>query len=1044
MSLSYQNDEQQDERGNPAGAARDLYRQENDAASEQNPTQDTSASQSAGNTPEKAGGNLAAEANDKEKSGNWRMEYRGPNGEKKKKFNFKAFLKKRGPMGAIAGIFVGGAAGLSLVLSPVGALVHIKEALTNKLDSMSSVVEARSGLALGDKMFGGGVTSATCKIKVKCRFTGITQRQMDRLEIQGAKLVDANGKALTKNPVTRKYTGGATLIMPAADGKAGEKITAKNYRNSLRTSSDVRQLTQSIFSPRYMSWNDNISKKIRETKKLTTNPKSSPDEDEKTSRKMAFDATSGENVSASNNATGKFEIDPDTGAPKLDPDGNPIPLPQDPESVGLDFGGDTDDINKETEKLRAAGEAGDAIPQLPSDPAGVAAMPDYVGASTLKKGLKSALGFLNPLDMVAGMCTSYQFTNILLVTAKTIALTNAMRFSSYIMSTADKSKASPETDPLTSADVSRVMNTMEKPNEYGEAFGESFSYNDIMYNQITDQPLQSSAEGNDTIRLLATIIATVDTALGGKAVIKTSCKIATNPFVEGALSLTSFIPGAGALSAGLKAVAGKGTMAVAKKAIQEKIAGMLAKNLSKDALKGAAKTATKNLVAMAKGPLAMFLAGFLITKYGVPYISQTLAGVGSTDLNGMAAFDTAANGFDGVNSATSLLRGDTPLTKAEYEQFNAFNKASTATYIADRQAESDPMDVTDPYSKANAFAAAFYPLASKLNIFKQGSSGILSAPAAILSSLSPSNLLKSSPAMASSTADETSYCQDEFLKSTGLATSARCHVKYGFNDISMMENIDPNAIVDKMHDDYKQIDDDGNPIAGSDFANFIDKCNTGTENKTIAGVDGDTELDPECYGPKNQTEEWKTFRLYVIDGGVASAMDDEPAKTTNQSTGAAPEECKTMAADDLGQIACKAYQFDNYGYLWGGGHGGTAAGFMSNFKAGQYTAGKDAVVDCSGLVRMSIFEATGVDISGMGTGSYPTYSKFKEISKSEAKAGDILWKPGHTEIIVSNDTSKQQYATFGAHTAKTTFSKQIGPSSYSYGDVSKVFRFQKG
>jgi hypothetical protein len=114
---------------------------------------------------------------------------------------------------------------------------------------------------------------------------------------------------------------------------------------------------------------------------------------------------------------------------------------------------------------------------------------------------------------------------------------------------------------------------------------------------------------------------------------------------------------------------------------------------------------------------------------------------------------------------------------------------------------------------------------------------------------------------------------------------------------------------------------------------------------------------------------------------------------------------------------------------------------MAKFTSGGFTPGKDAILDCSGLVRMSIFEATGKDIGGAGSDSYPNTKYFTEVPESEAKAGDIMWKPGHVEVIVSNNTSTKKFGTFGAHTSNTAFERQISPSSWSYADTVKVLRF---
>lgn|GEM_PF-1191468 len=961
----------------------------------------------------------------------------GAGGMKQVAGRMMGLAKRQGPLGLIIGLLsVLGLLGSGTFLSGLG-LINFKELLVEKFDSMTSVVEERADLALGLRLFGENPTSKTCAVMIKCRFKGLSERQMQRLKVQGAQLVDANGKEVTKNPITRRYSGGQKLIYTRQVGgqQVKETIDASKFKLAVRDKSysDLRTLVRSVYAPRYMSWNDSVAKDIRSKKRLVSNPQWGEEGDQKSANKEVAKAVAGESPGATATENTKYTTDEH---------GNQVPVQEDPSAQGLDFGDDTKNINDEKDKLLQQAANGDITKSLPDDVATVATLPEYEGKYS-GSGIKSVIGALNPLDAVAGLCTIYQLANVTLVTAKTIALANAMRYASQFMSTADMFKALDGTPDS----MEKAMTILQKENQYGDSYGDSFTYNYIAYNTVTDIPLGSSAGGNDTIRTISTAINTVNGALGGKSFVSGACNVLTNPFVQGLLALTSFIPGAGQLSGSLAKILTKGGMDVAKNAIKDKIKSLIeatVKNLTKDKLKDAAKSARDQLFKLAKDPaMALFLGGYLFERYGVPYIAQTLAGTEFVGADGMKAADGIGNGFDATNSATAQLRALTPLNKEQYKSFVGFQNESTTRYVADMQQETSPLDFTSPYSAGSRVASATYPLLSKLDIFSHPSD-ILSLPSTILSSLSPNKLLSQTSYAATTDINaELSYCQDDFLQQHNLATSPYCNVKYGFNDLNMLNNTDPDAVINWMLDN-KEIDNDGNPIPDSDFADFKSKCVDGTENKFISDIgDEEQHIDEECYGDKNNSTNYKMYRLYIIDTSVADGMDDVQ-NNTNSTASAAPEECKTMAADDLGQIACHAYQFDPYGYKWGGGHGETtAAAFMQSFKANQFTPGQDHILDCSGLVRMAIFDATGVDIGGMPTGGYPTYSKFKEVSKQEAKAGDILWRDGHTEIVVSNDPNSQTWKTFGAHQVYSDIAKDIGPASYSYSGFTKVFRFTK-
>ena len=188
------------------------------------------------------------------------------------------------------------------------------------------------------------------------------------------------------------------------------------------------------------------------------------------------------------------------------------------------------------------------------------------------------------------------------------------------------------------------------------------------------------------------------------------------------------------------------------------------------------------------------------------------------------------------------------------------------------------------------------------------------------------------------------------------------------------------------------------------------------------------------------------------ENGSSAGTGEPDSASLNPGSTADYNECNKTATGNA-KIVCSAYLFDNYDYQWGGKRGNASflTGFLQDVKTcvgNNYGAGCKypkftPLVDCSGMVAAAVFDATGVDLGGAGTESYPSNSNFQEVAKEEAQPGDILWYPGHTEVIVSNDTAAKTYATFGAHTPSIPNEKQIGPASYTYAKVSKVFRVIK-
>lgn len=57
--------------------------------------------------------------------------------------------------------------------------------------------------------------------------------------------------------------------------------------------------------------------------------------------------------------------------------------------------------------------------------------------------------------------------------------------------------------------------------------------------------------------------------------------------------------------------------------------------------------------------------------------------------------------------------------------------------------------------------------------------------------------------------------------------------------------------------------------------------------------------------------------------------------------------------------------------------------------------------DCSGLIYYAYVQA-GVGTPPRTSYGYPVSPKFRKIGRAEVGAGDVLWKPGHVALAISN------------------------------------------
>lgn len=854
-TVDYKNDDKKDERLDPySDNARKLYSQEQNSYDREFDNIASNFDDTASGDQEDA--NIAKTKNidntkdQEENAGGWKtnVSENGNKSNKKEPTTFWAQVKKKGPMGTIIALVGGGGLIGGGLLSPAGALIHIKEILVNKFDTMSSAMEQRTDLIMSKRMFG---TNTTCKIKVRCRFSGLTSRQMDRLRIQGADILDKNGDPIKRNALGR-YTGGKTLVL-----EDGTKVDAKSYMRTLRSNPALRDLGRSVFAPRYASWNDKISQDIRAKKRLVTDPEWG-NGDDKEARKDVYRAVSGESYTA------QTQDSPSSQQYTTDKQGNKVPINQNQQDLVNQTGDMASAINTQASALETAASNGDLISQLPSDAAGAATMAESKVTGSL---LKSAVGFLNPADILVGLCGTYKLSKTIIFAAKALVVVNAMRYASQFLSTADKIKAG----DATSTDAEQAMNIMERPDKYGDSFGDSVGYQYSEYNQVPDKPVAFSLAGNGVILVLTTVVNWIDSHLGGAKFVQGACNVLSNPFVQGALALTSFIPGGGQVAGliskiGVKA-AEDGAKALITDAVKKMVTAAIEKVASKDALKAAAKVAGKEFLKLAAQAGGIFLAGYLTERYAVPYLARVLAGAmltGSED--GVTAMDTTAGGLNAINNSTAQEGGLVPLSQQQAASYSAFNDSSTATYVADMRAQSNPFDINDPYSMSNGIAASFYTFASKVE-----SSSLLSLPGAIFSALNPAKLFSGSTAFA----DTQNNCpEDTYLSDHNLASTPFCGVIEGTTDVNMLQTADPDTDVTTWMLNHNQIDNNGDAISGSDFDKYQQECITDAPiiDPNIAG--NSPTLPPTCYDTiANATQERKMFSLYLIDKRVTDGMD---------------------------------------------------------------------------------------------------------------------------------------------------------------------------
>jgi hypothetical protein len=189
----------------------------------------------------------------------WKSSYGGNTSKDRTGFsaaNFGAVMKKRGPLGAIITLVLGGGIGVSVFFGPSLLLIQIQEALVGKFDTQNTSMTIRTNKVLANKLADQG-TQGECKaIKIACRFSRPSNKLLGNLEKYGVTALDKKGN------VIKGKAGAFQTQRPATYVFKGEPIDAKNFNTFLRDSPTFRSAFVKAYNPRYFALSDRIAKSV--------------------------------------------------------------------------------------------------------------------------------------------------------------------------------------------------------------------------------------------------------------------------------------------------------------------------------------------------------------------------------------------------------------------------------------------------------------------------------------------------------------------------------------------------------------------------------------------------------------------------------------------------------------------------------------------------------------------------------------------------------------------------------------------------------------
>ena len=198
-------------------------------------------------------------------------------------FSAMSNLKRFGPTGAVASMLIVGVVGIGSSTSIMGSLlVAIKESIVTNVDQQQYTSLSRSNRILSRRLADEATAGSCSLVKIACRYTKPTDYQLKQLDKAGIKALDEAGEVIEKG----KLVGGQR---PAHYMIDGEKISAKDFKKTLRTNPKFRNAFRRAFNSRWVNWVDDAAVKF--LKKIGVTKKVADKLNDKKTRKALTEAT---------------------------------------------------------------------------------------------------------------------------------------------------------------------------------------------------------------------------------------------------------------------------------------------------------------------------------------------------------------------------------------------------------------------------------------------------------------------------------------------------------------------------------------------------------------------------------------------------------------------------------------------------------------------------------------------------------------------------------------------------------------------------------
>lgn len=735
------------------------------------------------------------------------------------------WLRKKGVWMLVVATLASGAIVWNTFITPAMGLINLKEVMVDKFSSrMEALLERRSGRIIAKKLGGKNFTTAGCVVKVKCRYKGMSNREIRKFQSRnpGWEIEYEKRPGLLKNKVI------------GLKGPNGVLYPPDEFLNQVKNSSDLRKSLRNFHKGKVAFWTGKVASNLYTKWKVfrgKTTKQAAQEGEGKTPEEKQKIRTRDRIRTA---VAGKVEalgIRPSQASNPEDPLDAQQTIEENKKAVDVTDGADEAALDR-------AEQAEDMTkPVDPIDNANSGAVRSTANAIKEAANPKELLrGFLlGPLATPTAICTTKNMLNGIGYAAKALGQIQLIRYAMVFVTTADMTKSGDATSLIESQQVSDLMHMLNtKDPENGNSYTDSFGYQYAAYDKIstvkggneidTEQFYKYIIGGGATGRLLGTMH-DIDKVVGDDF-----CNFVLNPFVQvggAAVSIVANIFSGGTVGIGSLAARGAAGAGVAY------------------GLSVAMKTITPMLAGL--------LSGTLVTG----------------DENGQDGGNAITSGFGAAASQNMRSHAMAPLSKDQVLKYDA-ELAPTVAQIR-KDEGGNPLDINNPQSFTSKMGVALLPALSNLSFAKLPTS-LSSISTTALSSFGNKTLGAASDAL------QYDICKDADYEELNIAADPFCNPQYGFDpsQISADEDspYDSEKVADYMYEN-EFVNDNGDPQG--EYESFISDCINNTE--PLNSMEGNGAVTPDlCLNPDKTSDSAKytKFRLYYLDSVILADMEDEP------------------------------------------------------------------------------------------------------------------------------------------------------------------------